>query len=87
MQDLPTALTDIHAAATDNDAQRIERTAHRLKGAAITLSADGLVQTAEALEHFGRNNTLDQLQQTVQELDARAGELVAELNVFLEDIT
>ncbi len=86
MQDLPNALTEIHAAVTDNDPQRIERAAHRLRGAAITLSADGLAQTAEELGHIARNNRLDQLPQTVQELDARAVELVAELNVFLENI-
>jgi CheY-like chemotaxis protein len=85
LQDLPDTLAGFESALSDNDARLVERSAHRLRGAAFTVCAEPLATAAGELELAARNGDLTRMREGAGELQARAAELVTELEAFMEN--
>jgi PAS domain S-box-containing protein len=85
LQDLPGTLAELASALSANDARQVERTAHRLRGAAFTVCAEPLAAAAGDLELAARNADAARMQEGAGELQARAAELVTELEAFMEN--
>jgi PAS domain S-box-containing protein len=85
LQDLPETLAALESALAANDARLVGRTAHRLRGAAFTVCAEPLAAAAAGLELAARDADPARMQEGVGELQARAAELAAELNAFMEE--
>jgi CheY-like chemotaxis protein len=85
LQDLPDTLAALESALAADDARLLERTAHRLRGAAFTVCAEPLAAAAAGLELAARDADLGRMREAVAELQARAAELAAELNAFMEN--
>jgi two-component system sensor histidine kinase/response regulator len=85
LQAMPESLADIDTAVALNDATKLAQAAHRLRGAAVTICAEPMALAAKKLEQIGTRNESDRARETFRELQARASELISELEAFVGD--
>jgi PAS domain S-box-containing protein len=85
LQDLPDTLAGLGSALSANDVRLAERSAHRLRGAAYTVCAEPLAAAASELELAARSADPARIPKAFNELRARAAELTAELEAFMEN--
>ncbi|WON75132.1 response regulator [Nitrosospira sp. Is2] len=83
LQELPPTLANIRASVITGDNAEMERSVHRLKGAASTISAQPLADIAARLEQLATTSGSPNIDEAFGELQARAAELVSELELFI----
>ena len=77
-------LPELQQAVKQRDAAAIRRAAHTLKGAADVFAAETVVESAFRLETMGRDARLDDVDQTLSELEQHLDRFRAALTQFLE---
>ena len=79
LEDCPMRVEEIRAAVVAGDAPALVSSAHALKGSAAYLSASIVRGRAADLERLGREGNLADAPRVLEELDAAAAALLAEL--------
>jgi CheY-like chemotaxis protein len=83
LEECPRLLGGVRAAVEAQDAARLERAAHALKSSASTFFAREVLDSAERLEGFGRQATLQDAAARCAQLEAQLDELCAALQTWL----
>jgi HPt (histidine-containing phosphotransfer) domain-containing protein len=69
-EETPGLLAQLRQAHSQNDAETFQRVAHSIKSSSASLGANELAAQARQLEAFGRDHTLQNVDQKLDALDA-----------------
>lgn len=83
---MPSQLEELQKAIESNDAGQVFGIAHRIKSSCNSLGALGPAETAETIEKLGRENTIDNADQSLDDLKIQVNKTIDFLKKELEDI-
>ncbi len=84
LEDVPQLVKDISRALKAGHAEAVERAAHSLKGLAANFDAETLATVALSIEQHGRNGDLEQAAAQHGDLRKAAGDVIQELQAYLD---
>lgn len=75
----------IRDAVASKDPEMIDRTAHRLKGSSLSVSATHVAERALQLEMMGKDNELEQVDETFEQLSSAHSEALEWIKNYLQE--